>query len=90
MNMRDSIALVTALGITALLVLGSIYFVEEIWPHLPPAASVLIFILLAVIVIGYPIYMLGQWSNRYLERVQKRSGKGPPPKDDNQETGQDR
>lgn len=87
MNMRDSIALVTALGITALLVLGSIYFIDEIWPHLPPAASVLIFILLAVIVIGYPIYMLGQWSNRYLERVQKRSPKGPS-KEGDQESGQ--
>ncbi|MFA7096541.1 MAG: hypothetical protein WC383_08690 [Gammaproteobacteria bacterium] len=89
MKSRDLIAFLTALGITALLVLGSIYFIDEIWPHLPPAASVLIFILLAVIVIGYPIYMLGQWSNRYLERVQKRSAKGPP-KDDDQGSGQGR
>lgn len=73
MTARDLIALLTALGITGLLILGTLYFIKEIWPRLPPAASVIIFIFLAVIVIGYPIYMLGQWSNRYLERVQKEA-----------------
>lgn len=71
MNSRDLIPFLTALGVTALLVLGAIYFVREIWPLLPPALSVVIFILLAVIVIGYPIYVLGQWSNRYLERARE-------------------
>lgn len=71
MKSRDLITFLTALGVTALLVLGAVYFVREIWPRLPPALSVIVFILLAVIVIGYPIYVLGQWSNRYLERVQE-------------------
>lgn len=85
MKSRDLIAFLTALGATALLVLGAIYFIREIWPRLPPALSVIIFILLAVIVIGYPIYVLGQWSNRYLARAQelaKEKGKakrGTPP-----------
>lgn len=71
MKSRDLIAFLTALGATALLVLGAMYFIREIWPRLPPALSVIIFILLAVIVIGYPIYVLGQWSNRYLARAQE-------------------
>ncbi len=85
MRSRDLITFLTALGITALLVLGAIYFVREIWPRLPPALSVVIFILLAVIVIGYPIYVLGQWSNRYLARTQElakekeKAKRGTPP-----------
>lgn len=70
---RDAIALLMALGITAALVLGSVYFIRELWPRLPPALALVGFILLAVLVIGYPIYALAQWSNRYLQRI-KRPG----------------
>ncbi len=65
------IALLIALGITAALVVGLVYFVRELWPRLPPAVALVGFILLAVVVIGYPIYALAQWSNRYAARLKK-------------------
>lgn len=68
MQRSDIVALLVALGITGLLVWGLVYFVQEIWPVLPPALALIIFILLAVIVIGYPIYALARFSDRYLAR----------------------
>jgi len=65
------IALLLALGITAALVAGLMYFVRELWPLLPPAVALVGFILLAVVVIGYPIYALAQWSNRSATRLKK-------------------
>jgi hypothetical protein len=55
-----------ALFVTVALAVGLIYFVREIWPALPPWLSMIVYILLAVIVIGYPIYTLARWSDRYL------------------------
>ncbi|MGI0015044.1 MAG: hypothetical protein ACREBU_16620 [Nitrososphaera sp.] len=72
---RDIIALLAALGITAAMVLGMVYFVREMWPLLPPAMALIGFILLAVAVIGYPIYALARWSNRYLARPKTTSTK---------------
>jgi hypothetical protein len=46
---------------------GLIYFIRELWPLLPPWLALLVFLLLAVMMIGYPIYTLAQWSNRYLQ-----------------------
>ena len=54
-------------GITATMIWGLIYFIRELWPLLPPWLALLVFILTAVMIIGYPIYALAQWSNRYLQ-----------------------
>lgn len=71
MQRSDIVALLVALGVTGLLVWGLVYFVQELWPVLPPALALIIFILLAVIVIGYPIYALARLSDRYLARQKK-------------------
>jgi hypothetical protein len=71
MERRDVIALLIALGITAALMFGLVYFVRELWPRLPSAAALVGFILLAVAVIGYPIYALAQWASRYSARLKK-------------------
>jgi hypothetical protein len=55
-----------ALLVTVAMAVGIIYFVREILPILPGWASVIFYVLLAVIVIGYPIYTLARWSDRYL------------------------
>jgi xanthosine utilization system XapX-like protein len=68
MQRSDIGALIVALTITAALAWGIVYFVQELWPRLPPWLAMLGFIFLAVAVIGYPIYALARWSDRYLER----------------------
>jgi len=68
MPQRDWVALVMALVIFAAPVGGLVYFVRELWPRLPPWLSLLVFIALAVMVIGYPIYSLARWSDRALAR----------------------
>ena len=74
---RDDIpALLVSLGITGLLVWGLVYFVTEWWGRLPKAVALILFILLAVMVIGYPIYALARWSDRYLARVQEARAQG--------------
>ncbi|MGH8610056.1 MAG: hypothetical protein ACREX9_22400 [Gammaproteobacteria bacterium] len=65
-----------ALGIAAGLLFGLLYFVQDVWPRVPPAVTLMLLILLAVAVIGYPIYALAQWSNRYLARL-KKTGANP-------------
>jgi TRAP-type C4-dicarboxylate transport system permease small subunit len=75
MQRSDIVALLVALGVTGLLVWGLVYFVQELWPVLPPALALIIFILLAVIVIGYPIYALARLSDRYLARQKKNRDK---------------
>ncbi|MDX1656508.1 MAG: hypothetical protein R3310_14970 [Candidatus Competibacteraceae bacterium] len=64
--------LLSALAITAALVAGLIYFVVELWPRLPAGWALVGFILLAVLVIGYPIWALARWSNRYLEKQRRQ------------------
>jgi len=75
--MSDRAALFSALVITLALAGGLVYFVRVVWPLLPPALALIGFILLAVAIIGYPIYALGQWSNRYLARIKKPNEKPP-------------
>jgi hypothetical protein len=75
MQRRDLIALLSVLAITIAMWVGLVYFVHKIWPLLPPAVALIGFILLAVAVIGYPIYALAQWSNRYLARLKKPEAK---------------
>lgn len=75
MQRSDVIALLVALGVTGFLVWGLVYLVQELWPVLPPAVALIIFILLAVAVIGYPIYALARLSERYLARQKKERDK---------------
>ena len=85
MQRSDLIALLFALGVTLALGWGLVYFVREIWPLLPPWLSMILFILLAVIVIGYPIYTLARWSDRYLARRKPSDAQQPAVKKDKDE-----
>ncbi|MEE4377739.1 MAG: hypothetical protein V2J55_09545 [Candidatus Competibacteraceae bacterium] len=61
-------AVVFALLVTLGLGWGAVYFIRNLWPVLPSWLTLILFILLAVVVIGYPIYSLAKWSDRYLKR----------------------
>jgi membrane protein implicated in regulation of membrane protease activity len=63
--------LLFALLITLLMAYGLYFFVQVIWPLLPSAVALILFITLAVAVIAYPIYALARWSNRYLPSVKR-------------------
>ena len=75
MRRDDILPLLVSLGITGLLLWGLVYFVTEWWGRLPKVVALILFILLAVMVIGYPIYALARWSDRYLARI--REARGP-------------
>ena len=81
MQRHDIQALLISLGITGLLMGGMAYFISAWWGRLPVAVSLILFILLAVMVIGYPIYALARWSDQYLARVREaqRQGRKEPP-----------
>ncbi len=68
---NDFGAFFIALAITAAMGAGLVYFVRVLWPLLPAWLSMIIFIIIAVAVIGYPIYALARWSDRYLARQRK-------------------
>ena len=55
---------------------GLVYFVTEWWGRLPKTVALILFILLAVMVIGYPIYALARWSDRYLARAREARAQG--------------
>ena len=81
MQRHDIQALLISLGITGLLMGGMAYFISAWWGRLPVAVSLILFILLAVMVIGYPIYALAQWSDRALvswRKAQTQERKTPP------------
>ena len=80
MHRNDILALLLALVVTGLLLGGLIYFIQTWWERLPKAVALILLILLAVMVIGYPIYALARWSNGYLARV-GRDSKSQPPSD---------
>lgn len=69
MQRSDLLAFLTALGITGLLLWGLVYFVNVWWERLPKVVALTICVLLAVMVIGYPIYALARWSDQYLARI---------------------
>ena len=71
-------AVIIALVVTIAMGWGLVYFVQELWPRLPPWLSMLVFIFIAVVVIGYPILELARWSDRYLER--HNHGPSPHPR----------
>lgn len=81
MRRDDVLTLLVSLGTTGLLIGGMVYFINEWWGRLPKVVALILFILLAVMVIGYPIYALARWSDQYLARVQKaqRQGRKEPP-----------
>lgn len=72
-------ALLSALAVTLALIAGSVYLVNVLWPSLPSWLMVILFVLLAVMVIGLPIYSLARWSDRrwrhQLESGRKRTYK---------------
>lgn len=69
MQRSDFLAFLVSLSITSLLIGGLAYFIYHEWARLPKAVALMICIVLAVMVIGYPIYALGRWSDRYLARM---------------------
>ncbi len=69
MQRSDILAFLVSLGITGLLLWGLVYFINEWWARLPKVVALSICILLAVVAIGYPIYALARWSDRYLART---------------------
>jgi hypothetical protein len=81
MHRNDISALLIALGVTAAMGWGMVYFVKHIGPHLPPWLSMLIFIFLTVMIIGYPILELARWSDRCLQRQKEQQRGSTPPQD---------
>lgn len=71
MNSRDRQALVGALLLTALMTAALVWLVNEGWQRLPAWLAVILCLLLAVFVIGSPIWALARWSERRLARQQR-------------------
>ncbi|MCC9000539.1 MAG: phosphoethanolamine transferase CptA [Candidatus Contendobacter sp.] len=71
MQRSDILAFLVSLSVIGLLIWGLVYFVNHWWARLPTAVALIVCILLAVMVIGYPIYALARWSDRYLARVRE-------------------
>ena len=80
MQRSDLLTFLFSLSITGLLIWGLVHFINEWWDRLPKAVALTICILLAVMVIGYPIYALARWSDQYLARI-----KSAPPQDHHQD-----
>lgn len=80
MQRSDILAFLVSLGITGLMIWGLVHFVNTWWARLPKVVALIVCILLAVMVIGYPIYALARWSDRYLARTRETSPTGKPPK----------
>jgi hypothetical protein len=76
MQRSDILAFLVSLGITGLLIWGLVYFINTWWARLPKAVALIVCILLAVLAIGYPIYALARWSDRYLARVREAKARG--------------
>lgn len=69
MQRSDLLTFLVSLSITGLLIGGLVYFINEWWDRLPKAVALTLCVLLAVMVIGYPIYALARWSDQYLARI---------------------
>ena len=67
----DLLAFLVPLGIIGLLICGLMYFINHWWALLPTTVALIVCILLAVMAIGYPIYALARWSDRYLARARE-------------------
>lgn len=73
MQRSDLLAFLVSLSVISLLIWGLVYFINHWWARLPTAVALIVCILLAVMVIGYPIYALARWSDRYLAQVREAS-----------------
>lgn len=71
MQRSDILSFLASLGIMGLMIWGLVYFINHWWARLPTAVALIVCILLAVMVIGYPIYALARWSERYLARARE-------------------
>ena len=80
MQRSDLVTFLVSLGITGLLIWGLVYFINAWWDRLPKAVALTICVLLAVMVIGYPIYALARWSDQYLARI--KAAQQTHPEDD--------
>jgi uncharacterized membrane-anchored protein len=76
MQRGDILAFLASLGITGLMIWGLVYFVNTWWARLPKVVALIVCVVLAVVVIGYPIYALARWSDRYLARTRKPQSGG--------------
>jgi len=72
MQRSDLLAFLFSIGITGLLIWGLVHFINHWWDRLPKAVALTVCILLAVMVIGYPIYALARWSDRYLAQANEQ------------------
>ncbi len=68
----DRLLVVVSVTVTVALIWGLVHLVTVLWPVLPAGVALVLFIALAVAVIGYPIYTLERLSRRYLERQRRR------------------
>ena len=71
MRRSDMLGFLASLSIIGLMIWGLVYFINHGWARLPTAVALIVCMLLAVMAIGYPIYALARWSDRYLTRVRK-------------------
>ncbi len=71
MQRSDILSFLASLGITSLMIWGLVYFINHGWARLPTAVALIICILLAVMMIGYPIYALARWSDRHLAQARE-------------------
>jgi membrane protein implicated in regulation of membrane protease activity len=69
-------ALLGGLAIFLVLLAATVYFVRVLWPLLPPWLALIGFMVLAVLLIGAPIYSLWRWSEQRLEQ-RRASGHKP-------------
>ena len=69
MQRSDLLTFLISLSITGLLLWGLVYFVNVWWERLPKAVALIICVVMAIMVIGYPIYALARWSDQYLARI---------------------
>ena len=76
MRRGDLWSFLVSLGITGSLIWGLVHFIDQWWERLPKAVALTVCILLAVMVIGYPIYALARWSDRYLARSRDAKARG--------------
>lgn len=76
MNSRELAAIAGAVALTGVMGALLVWLVNTGWTRLPPWLAVIMFVVLAVFVIGSPIWALARWSERWLAR-QRAQPRGP-------------
>ncbi len=69
MQRSDLLTFLISLSITGMLIWGLVYFINTWWDRLPKVVALIICVVMAIMVIGYPIYALARWSDQYLARI---------------------